>query len=139
MTTILVDSNVLIDLMTKDPQWFDWSYRALSEAGNSSRLVINAVIYAEVSVRYSSLESLDEDLSPELFTREAIPFSAGFLAGKCHMAYRRRGGQRSSPLPDFLIGAHARVAGYRLLTRDPSRFRTYFQGLEMIAPDEPAR
>ena len=135
MTTVLVDSNVLIDLLTKDPIWFDWSYRALADAGDTSRLVINTVIYAEISVRYSNMEDLDNDLSTEFYAREAIPFSAGFLAGKCHMDYRRRGGQRTSPLPDFLIGAHARVAGYRLLTRDPVRFRTYFRGLELIAPD----
>ena len=135
MTAIIVDSNIIIDLLTQDPTWFEWSHRALADAGNTSRLVINAVIYAEVSTRYSSVEALDLDLSPELFSREAIPFAAGFLAGKCHMTYRQRGGRRTSTLPDFLIGAHARVAGYRLLTRDPCRFRTYFTGLELIAPN----
>ena len=135
MTAVLVDSNVVIDLFTQDPLWFDWSYRALIDAGNTSRLVINTVIYAEVSTRYSSIEALDEDLPADFFSREAIPFAAGFLAGKCHTAYRRQGGQRTSTLPDFLIGAHARIAGYRLLTRDPERFRTYFAGLDLIAPN----
>ena len=135
MTAVLVDSNIIIDLLTRDPQWFDWSNQALIDAGNSSRLVINTVIYAEVSTRYSSMEALDGDLPTEFFSREAIPFAAGFLAGKCQMAYRRRGGQRTATLPDFLIGAHARIAGYRLLTRDSRRFRTYFSGLDLIAPD----
>ena len=137
MTAVLVESNVLIDLLTQDPVWFDWSYQALVHAGDSSRLVINAVIYAEVSLRYSRIEDLDHDLSTDFYSREAIPFAAGFLAGKCHLDYRRRGGHRTSPLPDFLIGAHARVSGYRLLTRDPVRFRTYFRDLDLIAPDSP--
>lgn len=135
MTAVLVDSNVILDLLTRDPMWFEWSRRALIDAGDTSRLVINAVIYAEVSIRYSSIEALDDDLPTESFSREPIPFAAGFLAGKCHMAYRSRGGRRTSTLPDFLIGAHARIAGYRLLTRDPQRFRTYFSGLEVIAPN----
>jgi predicted nucleic acid-binding protein len=134
VTAVLVDSNVIIDLLTRDSTWFEWSYRALIDQGNSSRLVINAVIYAEVSVRYSRIEDLDEDLPTSFFSREDIPFAAGFLAGKCHMDYRKRGGQRTSPLPDFLIGAHARIANYRLLTRDPQRFRTYFEGLQLISP-----
>jgi predicted nucleic acid-binding protein len=85
-------------------------------------------------VRYSRIEDLDHALRPDLFTREAIPYRASFLAGKAFLLYRRRGGARSSPLPDLFIGAHAAVASYRLLTRDPSRYRTYFPDLVLIAP-----
>src|SRR4051794_21442018 len=104
--------------MTEDPSWLAWSSAALERAADSSRLVINPVIYAEVSVRYTRIEDLDEALPRSLLDREAIPYEAAFLAGKCFLAYRRRGGARWSPLPDFFIGAHAAVAGYRLLTRD---------------------
>jgi len=134
VSATLVDSNVLIDLLTRDPMWFDWSYRALVDAGDTSRLVINPVVYAEVSVRYSRIEDLDADLPAEFLEREPLPFAAAFLAGKCHLAYRRSGGSRTMPLPEFFIGAHASVAGHRLLSRDAARYRTYFPALELIAP-----
>jgi hypothetical protein len=98
-------------------------------------LVINAVIYAEVSQRYSSKELLDRELPEDAFIREAIPWVAAFLAGKAFIEYRHRGGHRRSPLPDFFIGAHAAVAGIRLLTRDAGRFRTYFPTVDLVAPD----
>jgi predicted nucleic acid-binding protein len=135
MTAILVDSNVLLDLMTEDAQWFSWSAAAVERAADSFRLVINAVIYAEVSVRYSRIEDLDAALPKELFDREALPYEAAFLAGKSFLAYRQRGGTKRSALPDFLIGAHAAIAGYRLLTRDAARYRTYFPRLPLIAPN----
>jgi hypothetical protein len=92
------------------------------------------VIYAEVSVRYPRIEELDDALRPEVFRRAVLPYPAAFLAGKAYTDYRRRGGARTSPLPDFLIGAHAAVAGYRLLTRDAARYRTYFPKVDLIAP-----
>ncbi|WP_160122289.1 type II toxin-antitoxin system VapC family toxin [Rhodovarius lipocyclicus] len=131
---VLVDSNVLLDVMTEDPAWFAWSSGALAEAADGARLVINPVIYAEVSVRYSRIEELDAALPRSLFDREALPYEAAFLAGKCFLAYRRRGGEKRSPLPDFLIGAHAAVAGYTLLTRDAARYRSYFPKLALITP-----
>jgi predicted nucleic acid-binding protein len=134
MTPVLVDSNVLIDVMHEDPRWGSWSSQALAAAGASAPLVINPLIYAEVSLRFASIEELDEALPPELLRREDLPWEAGFLAGKCFVLYRRRGGARHSPLPDFYIGAHAAVAGYRLLTRDPTRYRAYFPQLHLIAP-----
>lgn len=134
MTATLVDSNVLLDLMTEDAQWSAWSADTLAEVADRSRLVVNPMIYAEVSVRYSRIEDLEDALPPSFFTREAIPYEAAFLAGKCFLDYRRRGGSRTSPLPDFFIGAHAAVAGYALLTRDATRYRTYFPRLELIAP-----
>jgi predicted nucleic acid-binding protein len=134
VSTTLVDSNVLLDVLTADPAWFDWSAEALSAARRQGRLMVNPVIYAEVSAGYSSVEALESALPREVFHRDPLPWPAAFLAGKAFLAYRRRGGARRSPLPDFFIGAHAAVAGYRLLTRDATRYRTYFPRLELIAP-----
>jgi len=135
---VVVDSNVLIDVMTDDPAWAAWSEAALRDAADRYRLVINPVIYAEVSVHYARIEDLEAALPKDAFGREEIPYAAAFLAGKSYLAYRRRGGTKQSPLPDFLppflIGAHAAVAGYRLLTRNATRYRTYFPGLNLIAP-----
>ena len=135
MAAVLLDSNVLLDLMTEDPQWFSWSAAAVANAADSSRLVINAIIYAEVSVRYSLIEDLEAALPKALIEREALPYEAAFLAGKAFLTYRRRGGAKRSPLPDFLIGAHAAVAGYRLLTRDAARYRSHFPELPLISPE----
>ena len=135
MASVLIDSNVLLDLMTEDPDWFAWSAAAVERAGERSNIVINAIIYAEISVRYSRIEDLEDALPKAMIEREAIPYEAAFLAGKAFLTYRRRGGEKRSPLPDFLIGAHATVAGYHLLTRDPARYRTYFPRLALIAPD----
>jgi predicted nucleic acid-binding protein len=134
MTAILVDSNVILDVFTEDTNWSDWSSAALAEAAETARLVINPIVYAEVSIRFSHIEDLDAALPRDRFSREPIPFEAAFLAGKAFLAYRRRGGPRPSPLPDFFIGAHAAVAGYRLLTRDPDGFRTHYPKLELIMP-----
>jgi predicted nucleic acid-binding protein len=134
MTAVLVDSNVLIDVMTEDPQWFAWSASALENAADSARLVINTIIYAEVSVRYSRIEDLEAALPAAMLEREAIPDEAAFLAAKAFLNYKRRGGTKSSPLPDFFIGAHAAVTGYRLLTRDEVRYRTYFPNVSLICP-----
>lgn len=135
MTGTLVDSNVLIDVLSADFAWGEWSGQALASLGSDGPLVINAVIYAEVSQRYSRKELLDHELPADVFVRESIPWSAAFLAGKAFSDYRRRGGNRRSPLPDFFIGAHAAVEGLRLLTRDASRYRTYFPTVELIAPE----
>ena len=124
MTAVLIDSNVLLDIMTEDARWFSWSAQAVARAADPHRLVINAIVYAEVSVRYSRIEDLDAALPRDTFDREPIPFAAAFLAGKSFLAYRRRGGTKRSPLPDFLIGAHAAISGHRLLTRDATRYPT---------------
>jgi len=135
MSAILIDSNVLLDIMSVDPRWFTWSAEAVTQAADRSRLVINAIVYSELSVRYSRIEDLDEALPKTMFDREAVPYEAAFLAGKAFAAYRGRGGAKQSPLPDFFIGAHAAVAGYTLMTRDAARYRTYFPKLPLIAPD----
>ena len=134
MSAVVVDSNVLLDVLTGGADWSAWSSDALARAGESARLVINPIIYSEVSVRYSRVEDIDDALPHELFAREQISYEAAFLVGKIFLQYRRRGGTRTSPLPDFFIGAHAAIAGYRLLTRDASRYRTYFPNLPLIAP-----
>jgi predicted nucleic acid-binding protein len=134
-TAIMVDSNVLLDLMTEDARWLSWSAEAVEQAADRFRLVINPIIYAEVSIRYSRIEDLEAALPRAMLDREAIPYEAAFLAGKCFLVYRQRGGAKRSPLPDFFIGAHAAVAGYRLLTRDAARYRSYFPRLPLIAPD----
>jgi len=135
MTAIMIDSNVLLDLMTEDMRWLSWSAEAVEKAADRFRLVINPIIYAEVSIRYSRIEDLEAALPRTLLDREAIPYEAAFLAGKCFLAYRQQGGTKQSPLPDFFIGAHAAVAGYRLLTRDAARYRSYFPRLSLIAPN----
>lgn len=134
MKPTLVDTNVLLDIATCDSKWLDWSAAALEKAANEAPLVINALIYAEFSIAFSTIEDLEEALPAALYRREPLPYEAAFLAGKAFFAYRRRGGRKSAPLPDFYIGAHAAVGGFRLLTRDPGRYRTYFPTVELIAP-----
>lgn len=130
----LVDTNVLFDFLSQDADWFDWSAAMLTDAADRGPIVINPIVYAEVSVRYDRIEDVESALSPEYFVRAPLPWEAAFLAAKCFERYRRRGGARRSPLPDFFIGAHAAVAGLTLLTRDPQRYRDYFPRLTLIAP-----
>ncbi len=130
----LVDSSVLFDILTDDPAWAPWSGDALARARDEGALVISPIVYAEVSVGFERIEDLDEAVPAAEFEREPLPYEAGFVAGKAFLAYRKRGGQRRSPLPDFYIGAHAAVRRYRLLTRDAARYRTYFPSLELVAP-----
>jgi predicted nucleic acid-binding protein len=134
MKTVLVDSSVLLDIATNDKTWFAWSSRALEAAANEAPLAINAIIYGEVSIGFSRIEDLESVLPPVLFRREALPYEAAFLAGKAFLRYRRGGGVRVRPLPDFYIGAHAAVRGFRLLTRDAKRYRTYFPSVELLRP-----
>jgi predicted nucleic acid-binding protein len=132
--TTLVDTNVLLDIVTDDPVWGEWSGQALAEAFDSGAVVVNQLVYAEVSVGFESIERLDEILPASHFLRENLPWAAGFLAGKAFLDYRRRGGERKFPLADFYIGAHAAVLGYRLLTRDRGRYSTYFPTVKLITP-----
>jgi hypothetical protein len=134
MGRLLVDSNVLLDVITEDANWFEWSRAALERCAEVDLLCINPVIYAEVSIRFARIEDLEEALPADLVERRPIPYEAAFLAGKCFLEYRRRGGTRQSTLPDFFIGAHAAVEGMPLLTRDAVRYRRYFPKLRLIAP-----
>ncbi|MCW5892860.1 MAG: type II toxin-antitoxin system VapC family toxin [bacterium] len=131
---VLVDSNVLLDVLTEDPRWSPWSMDALAEQGDRDVLAISPIIYAEVSVGFRRIEEVDAELPRVTFHRLALPWEAAFLAGKCFVAYRKRRGVRTSPLPDFYIGAHASVSGLKLLTRDAPRYRTCFPKLTLIAP-----
>jgi predicted nucleic acid-binding protein len=129
---------VILDVVTSDPVWGNWSASMLARCADRGMLVINPIIYAEVSVGFERIEELDEVLPADSFRRDPLPWEAAFLAGKCFLEHRRRGGSRSAPLPDFYIGAHAAVAGLALLTRDSRRYRTYFPRLTILAPDSRA-
>lgn len=130
----LVDSNVLLDLFTRDPTWSVWSSDRLAEALDRGPVLVNQVVYGEVAHRFSTIEALDEVLTADRFVRGNLPWAAAVLAATCYRDYRRRGGGRTSILPDFFIGAHAAVLRVQLLTRDAARYRTYFPTVELIAP-----
>jgi predicted nucleic acid-binding protein len=136
---VLVDSDVLLDVLTEDQRWYEWSAGTLARCAEETVLGINPIVYAEVSIRFARIEDLEEALPAASFERLPLPWAAAFLAGKCFVRYRRRGGTRLAPLPDFYIGAHAAVSGLTLLTRDARRYRTYFPGLNVLAPGTPAR
>jgi len=131
---LLVDTNVLVDVLQNDPQWADWSIGQLRAQAQLHQLVINPVIYAELSLSFSTFEALDRVVATMELAMHEMPRPALFLAGKAYLQYRRRGGGKAQVLPDFFIGAHAAVEGWPLLTRDASRFRTYFPSLEVVAP-----
>ena len=131
---LLVDTNVLVDVLQDDPQWAGWSIGQLRAQAKIHELVINPVVYAELSLSFSTFESLDRVVETMQLALREIPRPALFLAGKAYLQYRRRGGSKAQVLPDFFIGAHAAVEGWPLLTRDAGRFRTYFPSLEVVAP-----
>lgn len=134
MSPVLVDSSVILDVATRDPVWGVRSEAAIARCAAESQLVVNPLVYAEVSVGYRRVEEVEDALPADLFRRDDLPYEAAFLAGKAFLAYRRRGGTRTSPLPDFFIGAHAAVAKFRLLTRDDARVRSYFPTVTIIVP-----
>lgn len=131
---IMIDSNVILDVISQDPIWFEWSSEKMKTHARDDVFVINPIIYSEVSIGYDQIEEVENLFIPTYFTRESIPWEACFLAGKCFLSYRKKGGSKTSPLPDFYIGSHALVRGYRLITRDAARYRTYFPQLELISP-----
>jgi predicted nucleic acid-binding protein len=135
MKEILVDSNIILDIVTEDLNWFDWSANKLTEYADMTQLNINPIIYAEVSISFEKIEELETILPITFFHRLDLPWEAAFLAGKCFLQYRKRGGTKKSPLPDFYIGAHAAIQNMMLLTRDVNRYRTYFPSLELIVPE----
>lgn len=133
----LVDSNVLLDLATDDAVWASWSLAALQDASLRGDLIINDVVYAEISTRYGRIEDVDAFVAAAGLRHVAIPRAALFLAAKAFARYRSAGGQRGGVLPDFFIGAHAAVLDHVLLTRDVGRYRTYFPTVRLMAPAEP--
>jgi predicted nucleic acid-binding protein len=135
MTPVLVDADVLIDVATHDPVWGEWSSEALMRAGQGARLVINPLIYAELSLAHARIETLEAALPEDVFHREHLPWPAAFLAARAYLAYCRRGGAGRASLRDFHIGAHAAIRGYRLLSRDRGRYAGHFPKLQIIAPD----
>ena len=134
MVGTLVDSNVLIDILSEDDEWFDWSSSMLEEVAHRGVVVINPIVYAEVSLAFERIEELDEALPRAYYQRVDLPWEAAFLAGHAFLKYRRAGGTRRSPLPDFYIGAHAAIARLTLLTRDARRYRSYFPTIRIVAP-----
>ncbi|MBW4668618.1 MAG: type II toxin-antitoxin system VapC family toxin [Cyanomargarita calcarea GSE-NOS-MK-12-04C] len=135
MKEILVDSNIILDIVTEDPNWFDWSADKLTEYAELTTLNINPIIYGEVSIGFEKIEELETILPINVFHRLDLPWEAAFLAGKCFVQYRQKGGSKRSSLPDFYIGAHAAITNMILLTRDVNRYRTYFPTLELIVPE----
>jgi predicted nucleic acid-binding protein len=131
---ILFDTNVLLDIATADENWVEWSEKQFRAATAQGPIVINPIIYAELAPAFSSAEDLDRWLDPGLFLRRPLPYAAGWLASQAFVQYRRSGGARTSPMPDFYIGAHAQVEQLTLVTRDPSRYRTYFPLFSLLAP-----
>lgn len=131
----LVDTNILIDLFDTGSPWEDWSTRSIERVRSEGPIVINQIVYAEMAAGFPVESALESALSPSRFVREDLPWEAAFAAGHAFMTYRRNGGPKSSPLPDFYIGAHASIRGYSLLTRDQIRYRTYFPMLRIISPD----
>ena len=132
----MLDSNVLLNIITADAKWLDWSTEQFQTAAAEGQVLINPIIYAELAPAFDSSAALDRWLRPALFNRLRLPYEAGYRAGQAFVAYRQRGGIKASPLPDFYIVAHAEFANLTLVTRDAARYRTYFPKLELIAPDE---
>ena len=132
----LVDTNVLVDIFNDDPTWRSWSENAIRDALVSGTVGINPIDYAETSLGFSDTRVLDAHLENLMLARLPLPFGAAFRAGRAFLRYRRAGGARTSPLPDFYIGAHAETKGLTLLTRDVGRYRSYVPSLELIAPPE---
>lgn len=130
----VVDSNVLLDVFTDDPQWADWSAGQLARAFDRGPVVINPSIYAELGMGFDRIEALDAAL-PTRIEREALPWEAAFLAGRIFLQYRRRGGAKRSPLPDFYIAARAAITGRALLTRDRPRYIEFLPALHVLMPD----
>jgi predicted nucleic acid-binding protein len=135
VTATLLDSNILIDIFTEEGPWSAWSDEMLIQALEDGAAFVNQVVYAEISVGFSTEEKCDRALDIQGIERMPLPWPASFLAGRAYVEYRRRGGVKRSPLPDFFIGAHASVAGLPLLTRDPGRYRSYFPSVELITPE----
>lgn len=134
MNGVLVDSNVLLDIVTEDNNWFEWSSRIFQKYSEHYDLVINPIIYSEVSIGYNRIEEYEKALPNEI-KRVLIPWEAAFLAGKAYLKYRKNGGHRHSPLPDFFIGAHAVVGNLILLSRDTKKLKHYFPSLHLISPE----
>ncbi len=134
MSGSLLDANVLLDIATADPTWMQWSQEQIRAAAERGAIHINPIIYAELAPAFASADELDRWVDPRLFHRAALPYEAGWLAAQAFLKYRKGGGARTTPLPDFYIGAHAEVEKLTLITRDVARYRTYFPNVALITP-----
>jgi len=134
MASYLVDSSVLLDIFSADPRWMGWSLDQLDKAYAEGTVFLNPIVYSEISIRFSRIEDLESSIRDSGLTWSEVPREALFLAGKAFLKYRKAGGQRTSPLPDFFIGAHAAVSDLVLLTRDPERVRQHFPRLRLVCP-----
>ena len=132
----MFDSNVLLDIVTADARWLEWSSEQFRQAAKAAPVLINPVIYSEIAPAFDSEAALDHWLRPQHFRRLPLPYEAGFRASRAFLEYRKRGGAKTSPLPDFYIGAHAETAGFTLVTREQKRYQTYFPDLKILAPKE---
>jgi predicted nucleic acid-binding protein len=130
----LVDTSILVDILSEDPNWLSWSLAALDKQSLAGPLLINEIVYAELGARYTSQQALEVAIGKFDLQFEWLPKSAPYLAGRAFRGYRRSGGLRTSILADFFIGAHADVASIPILTRDARRYRTYFRDVELITP-----
>ena len=130
----LIDSNVLLDIFTQDKKWFSWSSETLAKYAEKELLYINPIIYSEISVGFTCIEELEEALPSGYINRDNLPYEAAFLAGKCFLKYKKSGGTKRSPLPDFYIGAHAAIKKWGIITRDKGRYHSYFPTLDVISP-----
>ena len=139
MAATLIDSNVLIDILARDSQWSSWSDEALIEALEDGPVLVNQIVFAEISPGFPTAGECEWALDVRGIERVPLPWPSAFLAGQAFVSYRRRGGAKRSPLPDFFIGAHAATERLRLLTRDPERYRTYFPTVELVAPEQQMR
>ena len=131
---VLVDSNVLLDILTEDPMWYEWSATQLEQLAEQHILAINPIIYAEISIGFNMIEDLEDSLPETQFLRLQLPWEAAFLAGKAFMQYKKKGGTKVSTMPDFFIGSHGLVSDMIVLTRDGNRYKTYFPALSLICP-----
>ncbi|MFA7292123.1 MAG: type II toxin-antitoxin system VapC family toxin [Rhodocyclaceae bacterium] len=132
---LLVDTNVLVDVLEDDPEWADWSIGQLRAQSKIQRLAINPIIYAELSLTFSTVEALDQALDDLGLTMVELPRPALFIAGKAFVRYRRQGGTKGNVLGDFFIGAHAAVSKYPVLTRDTRRYASYFPSVKLVSPE----
>jgi len=134
MSGRLFDTSVLLDIRTADATWLGWSEEQLRAAAADGLVLINPIIYAELAPAFTTQAKLEARLDPVVFRRLPLPYAAGWRAAQAFLAYRRAGGAKSSPLPDFYIGAHAEAEGWTVVTRDAARYRTYFPKVSLIAP-----
>ena len=135
MNGVFLDSCILLDLFTNDPHWAEWSEKILDQYSQTNTLFINSIVYTEISIGFNKIEEVENAVSELGIKVLEIPREALFLTGKVFLKYRKNKGTKNSPLPDFFIGAHASISKFNLITRDPSKYKTYFPQVKLIHPE----